>query len=86
MSSSPDSILVQTYRCRDCGSEMGFRSRRRSLAERFILPLFLLRPVRCSECFHRDYRLIFTQVHERGSELRRILPVKETVTSKRNIA
>lgn len=86
MSSSPDSIVVHPYRCRDCGSEMGFRSRRRSLAERFILPLFLLRPVRCSECFHRDYRLIFTHVLERGSELRRILPVKDTVTAKRNIA
>jgi hypothetical protein len=35
------------------------------LTERYILPLFLLQPVRCAECFRRDYRLIFTQVRDR---------------------
>jgi hypothetical protein len=67
MSGLADSPLMQPYRCRNCGSGLGFRSRRRTLAERLVLPLVLLKPVRCGECFHRDYRLIFTPVHERGS-------------------
>jgi hypothetical protein len=86
MTESPDSPFAQPYRCRDCGSEVGFRSRRRTLTERFILPLFLLQPVRCGECFRRDYRLIFTPVRERLSEISRIGPVKQAVTPKRNVA
>jgi hypothetical protein len=85
MSSSPNP-LVQSYMCRDCGSEVGFRSRRRTLAERFLLPLFLLQPVRCGECFRRDYRLIFTPVHDRLSDASRMIPVKRMVPPKRNIA
>ncbi len=91
MSSSPDQPLVPPYRCRDCGSDVGFRSRRRTFSEKFVLPLFLLQPVRCGECFRRDYRLIFTKVRERlsdvsHSEVARIVPKKQTVTSDRNVA
>jgi hypothetical protein len=57
--------LPTLYRCRDCGSEVGFRSRPRTLGERYILPLFLMRPVRCADCFRRDYRMIFTSVRKR---------------------
>jgi hypothetical protein len=59
--------FANPYQCRDCGSEAGFRSRPRTLAERYILPLFLMHPVRCADCFRRDYRLIFTPVLD-GSE------------------
>jgi len=62
---------AKPYRCRDCGSETGFLSRPRTLTERYILPLFLMQPVRCADCFRRDYRLIFTPVREsphRGDE------------------
>jgi hypothetical protein len=86
---SPDQSLQAyfQFRCRDCSSEVGFRSRRRSLFERYLLPLFLLKPVRCGECFRRDYRLIFTPVRERLSEASRISPVVErTATPKRNVA
>jgi hypothetical protein len=68
---SPDQLWFQRYfefHCDDCGSETGFRSRRRSFFERCLLPLFLLQPVRCAECFRRDYRLIFMPVSERLSE------------------
>jgi hypothetical protein len=58
--------FAKPYRCRDCGGKAGFRSRPRTLAERYILPLFLMRPVRCADCFRRDYRLIFTLVRERS--------------------
>jgi hypothetical protein len=86
MSVSPDAPFTQPYRCRDCGSEMGFRSRRRTFTERYLLPLFLLRPVRCAECFRRDYRWIFTSVHER-SHVTRIMPLKQSVTpANRNVA
>ena len=87
MNDSPDRPLTPPYRCRDCGSEVAFRSRRRTLTERFILPLFLLQPVRCGECFRRDYRLIFTPVLNRPSETPRIMPSKQpATTSNRNVA
>ena len=59
--------FAKPYRCRDCGSEAGFRSRPRTLLERYILPMTLMHPVRCADCFRRDYRLIFTPVLD-GSE------------------
>lgn len=79
------------FRCRDCGSEVGFRSRRRTLSERFILPLFLLQPVRCGECFRRDYRLIFTPVKDRPSEVSAMIPAaphtaQSPAVPKRNVA
>jgi len=86
MNDSSDQPLFSQYRCRDCGCEVGFRSRRRSLAERFLLPLLLLQPVRCGECFRRDYRLIFTPVRERLSEVPKMMPGKQSVTSDRNVA
>ncbi len=85
-SDSPDKTLIPPYRCRDCGSEVGFRSRRRTFIERFLLPLFLLQPVRCGECFRRDYRSIFTKVRERLSDISKISPGKPADTSKRNVA
>jgi len=86
---SPDQSLQGyfQFQCRDCSSEVGFRSRRRSVFERYLLPLFLLKPVRCGECFRRDYRWIFTPVRERLSEASRISPaVERTATPKRNVA
>jgi hypothetical protein len=86
MSDSPDRQFIPAYLCSDCGSTTGFRSRRRTLTERFLLPLLLLQPVRCGECFRRDYRLIFTQVSNRLSETPRMMPDKPPVPSKRNVA
>jgi len=86
MSNSPDSVFCQPFVCQDCGSEIGFRSRRRTLLERYILPLFLLKPVRCGECFRRDYRLIFTRVHERWAETARIVPMKHSTPPNRHVA
>ena len=88
MSDSPVRPLISSfrYRCSDCGSESGFRSRRRTLTERFLLPLVFMRPVRCGECFRRDYRLIFTPVSERLSDAPRMLPGKPSVPSGRNVA
>ena len=82
---SPDQSLIPRYVCRDCGSEVGFRSRRRTFVERFLLPLLLLRPVRCGECFRRDYRLIFVKVRDRLSDTTRMAPGKPPA-SNRNVA
>jgi len=86
MSDSPDRAFVSPYHCRDCGSDVGFRSRRRSFAERYLLPLLLLKPVRCGECFRRDYRLIFTPVRDRLSDTAKIMPGKPPATSNRHVA
>lgn len=95
MNDSPDRHLTRPYFCYDCGSEVGFRSRRRTLTERYILPLFLLQPVRCAECFRRDYRLIFTQVRDRlpdgplkitPAKAAIVSPAEATGPSKRNVA
>lgn len=84
MGESPDGPVSLRYRC-ECGSEIAFRSRRRSVFERIFLPLLLMQPVRCGECFRRDYRSIFTPVHERLSDTLRIMP-KPSAASKRNVA
>lgn len=82
MKDSLDRYLTRPYFCYDCGSEVGFRSRRRTLTERYILPLFLLQPVRCAECFRRDYRLIFTQVRDRSPDgPLKITPGKAAISS-----
>ena len=53
------------FQCRDCGGFNGYRSRPRSLTEKFLLPIVLLRPVRCGDCFRRSYQLLFVPVRER---------------------
>ncbi len=58
-------MLSKQFHCSDCGSAHGFRSRPRTVTEKYLLPVFLLRPVRCAKCFRRDYRLLFVEVPER---------------------
>jgi len=48
--------------------------------------MMLMQPVRCGECFRRDYRLIFTAVRDRLSETRKIPPAKQPATANRNVA
>jgi hypothetical protein len=76
------------FHCDDCGSSVGFRSRRRTFSERYLLPIFLLQPVRCAECFRRDYRLVFMPVKERLPEpIKKVATVSTPVThSNRNVA
>lgn len=85
-SNSPFEQFAPPYHCPDCNSEIGFRSRRRSLTERYLLPVLFLRPVRCGECFRRDYRLIFTPVRQRLSDTPKMMPGKHPATSTRNVA
>jgi hypothetical protein len=85
---SPDQVWFQRYlefHCDDCGSDTGFHSRRRSFFERYLLPIFLLQPVRCADCFRRDYRLLFMPLKKRLPE-----PIKKlaipTPRPNRNVA
>lgn len=74
---SPDQLWFQKYfeyHCDDCGGDVGFRSRRRTFSERYLLPIFLLQPVRCAECFRRDYWLVFVPVKERLPEMVKKVP------------
>jgi hypothetical protein len=58
-------MLSKRYQCRKCGSFEGYRSRPRGISERMLLPLFLMRPVRCGDCFRRSYRSLFIRVMKR---------------------
>jgi hypothetical protein len=69
------------FRCNDCGNETAFRSRRRSFSERYLLPLLLLQPVRCDECFRRDYRLLFVPVKDRPGKDRLPQSTSKAVTA-----
>lgn len=73
------------FHCNDCGSETGLRSKPRTFGERYFLPIFLLQPVRCAECFRRDYRMIFTPVKTRVPEALQKLETGEQ-KSKSNVA
>lgn len=58
------------FRCRRCGSDEVYRSRARNFFEKYILLVFLLRPVRCGQCYRRSYRPVFQRVREpRAPEL-----------------
>ena len=50
--------------CPCCGNHVAFYSRRRNFAEKLILPIALLRPYRCAECFERYYRSMFIQAKQ----------------------
>jgi len=54
------------YRCRDCGSQVAFKSRARNFREIYLLPLLRLRPVRCADCFRREYRPLTVPARDRN--------------------
>ena len=58
-------MFFRPFQCKDCGSVAGFRSRPRTLTEKYLLPVLLLRPVRCGDCFRRTYQTIFVEARER---------------------
>ena len=58
-------MLSKQFQCPDCGSLAGFRSHARTFTEKYILPVMFLRPVRCADCYRRDYHTVFMDVLER---------------------
>jgi hypothetical protein len=75
-----------SFHCADCGGEIGYRSRARTFSERCLLPVLLLKPVRCGECFRRDYRLILMPVRKRLPALDAKRAVTEVPKPKRHVA
>ena len=56
---------MSVFICRDCGSADAHASRARNIFERRLLPLLLLRTVRCVRCFRRRYVTVFCKLkHE----------------------
>jgi len=56
--------MFTEHYCPRCGSSEVFYSRRRNFTEKWILPVAMLRPFRCAECFERYYRSAFIQARE----------------------
>ena len=52
-------VLSKGFKCADCGSVVAYVSRRRTFAERFVLPALFMRPLRCGECYRRSYRPVY---------------------------
>jgi hypothetical protein len=62
--------LPSSFLCSECGGREAYRSRPRGFFERRILPIFLLQPARCEQCFHRAYIRKSVQVMERSEPSR----------------
>jgi hypothetical protein len=59
-------MFSRQFHCIDCGGTTGYRSRSRNFLEKYVLPILLLRPVRCSDCFRRCYCFVWVDVRERN--------------------
>jgi hypothetical protein len=77
------------FRCRNCGSDAGYLSRPRNFFERRIVPILLMKMVRCGDCYHRSFRPLNVKVRPRRvhmnfdpvravSDLVHALPPKES--------
>jgi hypothetical protein len=62
-------MFSKRYQCPECGGSEGYRSRRRNLLEKYVLPLMMLQPVRCMSCYRRTHVSIFTHLPERLNKL-----------------
>ena len=56
---------MTTFACHECNFKEAQLSHPRSLFERWLLPVILLRPVRCLRCYRRQYVNVFCIVQER---------------------
>ncbi len=57
------------FECPECWSESGYASRPRSFSEKHILPLLMMRPVRCAACNQRCWRPITVTLMRRREAL-----------------
>jgi hypothetical protein len=61
--------FFKDFRCGNCGSDAGYASRPRSFFERFVVPIFFLKTVRCGDCYHRSLRPMHVYVRPRRENL-----------------
>jgi hypothetical protein len=58
-------VLLSRYRCYRCGSLKAYHSRPHNFLEKYVLPIFLHRTIRCGGCGRRFYKPIFMQAWKR---------------------
>lgn len=58
------------FRCQDCGSNIAYESRPRTVVEKYILPVFRFKMVRCADCFRRFARPVTLPAREREGQQR----------------
>jgi hypothetical protein len=58
--------FLDEFYCRGCGGHEVYRSRPRNFFEKYLLPVLLLRAVRCERCCHRRYVFRTIPVLERA--------------------
>jgi hypothetical protein len=58
-------MLSSRFQCHRCESLKAYRSRPRNFLEKFLLPVFLCRAIRCDGCSRRFYKSIFMQSWKR---------------------
>jgi hypothetical protein len=75
----------QEFHCRGCGGREAFRSRPRGFFEKYLLPLFMLRPARCERCFQRVYVWRTIPLLERNPSAPQPAPEQRPFDSKRPI-
>ena len=57
------------FECKECGSERGYASRPRGFSEKHILPVLMMRPVRCADCYQRCWRPVTVALMRRREAL-----------------
>jgi hypothetical protein len=60
--------LSTQYQCPDCSGPDAYRSRRRTFLEKYVLPVLLLKPARCADCFHRSSVPMFMKLRDRADK------------------
>ena len=58
-------MFGKPFRCSRCGGKVAYLSHVKNPLD-LILFLFLLRPVRCDNCYHRQYRSVFSEISKRS--------------------
>jgi hypothetical protein len=53
-------VGVAPFTCPKCGSHEGFCGARQGFLERFVLPIMMIQPVRCTACDERSHRFPFS--------------------------
>jgi hypothetical protein len=59
---------------------MAYQSRRRNIMEKLLLPVLMLKPVRCERCYHRTYTLWSVLVRDRKKFVEKRAPGHAEVT------
>jgi len=72
VSPNPSWSHPSAFRCSECGHDESYRSRPRGTFEKYLLPVLMLRPVRCERCYRRTYawRWVRASLHAPASARR----------------